>query len=105
MNIEEFEKIKSQIIQKINETISHKRDEYATEHDVLSAFKCAAQLLDTTQQQALFGMLVKHLVSISEMCKSNIDYDLSTWDEKIIDSINYLILLRCIVYESINNKK
>ena len=51
--------------------------------------------------EALWGYLTKHLVSLSDMVKvpSN-DTPLAKWDEKINDSIAYLLLLKGIVFET-----
>ena len=46
------------------------------------------------------GMLAKHIVSLYDMCfDDGTHYDISTWDEKITDSLNYLFLLKAIVKE------
>ena len=48
----------------------------------------------------LAGMLAKHIVSLYDMCfDDGTHYDISTWDEKITDSLNYLFLLKAIVKE------
>ena len=53
-----------------------------------------------TPEQALAGMLAKHIVSLYDMCFDvGTHYDISTWDEKITDSLNYLFLLKAIVKE------
>ena len=45
-------------------------------------------------------MLAKHIVSLYDMCfDDGTHYDISTWDEKITDSLNYLFLLKAIVKE------
>ena len=44
-------------------------------------------------------MLAKHLVSIADMVGARKDYPQETWDEKITDSINYLLILRAVVAE------
>ena len=45
-------------------------------------------------------MLAKHIVSLYDMCFDNEShYDISTWNEKITDSLNYLFLLKAIVKE------
>lgn len=76
-----------------------KGDEYAPGADRLSAFKKAAGLLGQTQAQAAFGMLVKHLVSVADMIQTGAHYSPERWDEKIGDSINYLLIIRAIVIE------
>ena len=67
--------------------------------DRLAHFKKAAALQDETAAQAAFGMLAKHLVSVSDMVGSRKTYPLEQWNEKITDSINYLLILRAIVAE------
>lgn len=67
--------------------------------DRLAHFKKAAAIMNTTPKAALLGMLSKHIVSVSDMCLDNKSYPLAKWDEKITDSINYLLILRAIVEE------
>lgn len=55
-------------------------------------------------ERALAGMMAKHIVSLYDMCYADREtYDVGTWDEKITDSINYLILLRAIIEEVQSN--
>ena len=50
-------------------------------------------------------MLAKHIVSLYDMCFDNdTDYRISTWEEKITDSLNYLFLLKAIVKEGHTNQ-
>lgn len=67
--------------------------------DRLHAFKVASAFEGITTKQALFGMLTKHLVSLSDMVRQDGDYPLDVWNEKISDSINYLLLLKAVVEE------
>ena len=82
-------------------TLQRKTGEYAGGcSDRLGSFKSAAALQHGTPSQALAGMLAKHIVSLYDMCfANNVKYDLCTWEEKITDSINYLLLLKAIVKE------
>lgn len=74
--------------------------------DRLGAFKAAATLQHTTPERALAGMLAKHIVSLYDMCfAENTRFDMSTWDEKITDSLNYLFLLKAIVKEGHTNQQ
>lgn len=73
--------------------------DYAPGADRLSAFKKAAAIQGCTQAQAAMGMLAKHLVSIAEMIRSGDDYPAQVWDEKIGDSVNYLLMIRAIALE------
>ena len=74
------------------------------EIDRLAHFKKAAALMDTTSRAALFSMLAKHLVSISDMCMDDAKHPTEKWEEKITDSINYLFILRAIIEEDANEK-
>ncbi len=70
------------------------------EKDRLSHFKKAAALLGQSPEQALMGMLSKHLVSLSDMCfEENLYYPKEVWEEKITDSINYLLILKAMLEE------
>ena len=83
------------------DTLQRKTKEYTGDNaDRLSAFKAAAALQNCTQEQALAGMMAKHIISLYDMCfAAGVSYDLDTWNEKITDSLNYLFLLKAIVKE------
>lgn len=76
-----------------------KHKEYATE-DEFHNFNVAAALQDVTPQQALIGMMDKHVVSVHDLVNEhaegrNIPADV--WREKIGDNINYLLILWAMV--------
>ena len=81
------------------ELLCSKGKEYAPGVDRLAAFKKAAALQGQTQAQAALGMLTKHLVSVIDMIQSGERYSPAKWDEKIGDSINYLLIIRAIIME------
>lgn len=64
--------------------LQQKTKEYTGDDtDRLGAFKAAAALQHCTPEQALAGMLAKHIVSLYDMCfDDGTHYDISTWDEK-----------------------
>lgn len=64
--------------------------------DKLQVFKTAAALQQTSPEQALAGMLAKHIVSIFNMCSTGCE-DKDKWNEKITDAINYLLILSAMV--------
>ena len=99
MNQDAFNVILERRKYEITDTLTHKAAEYATE-DRLHNFKAAALLQGNTPEQALVGMLSKHLVSVIDMVNSNFAYPIKTWDEKIGDSINYLILLEALLQDT-----
>ena len=78
-----------------------KSNEYATE-DRLHNFKVAAEIQNCTPITALAGMMAKHTVSVYDLIKKQENgfvVSREMWDEKIGDSINYLILLSALVQE------
>lgn len=83
------------------ELLCFKGTEYAPGADRLAAFKKAAALQGCSQAQAAFGMLAKHLVSVADMIESGEKYSGIRWDEKIGDSINYLLIIRAIIEEEL----
>ena len=104
----EFEKLVNQQFQHCYNILFEKAKQYniGTE-DRLHAFKVAASFQGITNEQALLGMLTKHFVSLSDMIRSNNKYSMEMWDEKITDSINYLLLLKALKTEAlaIDDKK
>lgn len=98
MKSEAFNDIVEKQIAQCRTTLVRKADEYATE-DRLHNFKVAAQLQGITPEQALLGMWTKHVVSIADMIQDGRVYPAAQWDEKIGDAINYLILLKGLVVE------
>lgn len=105
MNQITFERIVREQLDRCNALLLEKGVEYAanagplTDIDRLASFKKAAALQEETPAQAMFGMLAKHLISIADMVKTDTEFPLERWDEKISDSINYLLLLRAIIEE------
>ena len=79
-----------------------KAGEYAADGDRLHNFKRAAHLQGITPVGALSGMMCKHTVSIYDLINGYEEgraIEPELWDEKIIDNINYLILLRAVLRE------
>lgn len=81
------------------DVLIEKNAEYATDTDVMHNFAKAADLIGCTPEQALFGFLTKHIISLSDMvAKGDPEYYTQTeWDEKIGDTLNYLFLLDAMV--------
>ncbi len=105
MTLNEFNNVVMEQMGRCKSLLFSKGEEYVPdaykqeEKDRLAMFKKAAVLTDTTPKVALLGMLTKHLVSVSDMCVFNQEYSLDRWNEKITDSINYLLILRALVEE------
>lgn len=101
MTTKELEAVFEEQVQHCREVLLKKGREYTPdEADRFSSFKTAAGLQHTTQANALLGMLAKHIVSLYDMSFAGAEkYDMSVWDEKITDSLNYLFILTAIVKE------
>ena len=107
MNEVTFIKILEDTIKNSRNTLGLKGNEYARE-DRLHNFKVAARIDDTTPEKALKGMSLKHIVSVFDLI-SDTDKKPYKWtkeiiDEKIGDSINYLYLLKALLYERLDNQ-
>lgn len=98
MKAERFEEIFDLVVGQARAVLVQKRGEYAGDANVLHNFEASSAFLGGTQEQALLGFLTKHLISISDMVRTGDTYTPERWDEKIGDAINYLILLRAVVY-------
>ena len=93
MKTEEFNKIVEDQLERIRSVLVKKADEYNLEDDRLGFFKRSAAFAQETPEQALYGFLLKHLQSITDMVMSGESYPEDLWKEKITDAMNYLVLL------------
>lgn len=98
MDTQTFERLLDEQVGRCKDVLVHKAKEYAT-GDRLHNFRVAADLQGCTAIQALSGMMAKHTVSVYDMCESGKDYPIDLWQEKITDSINYMLLLNALVRE------
>ena len=99
MTHEAFERVLQEQLSLCTGILCKKSKEYSSQEDKLHNFKNAAGLQGATQIQALSGMMAKHTISIYDMCMSGKSYPIPHWEEKITDSINYLLLLKGIIVE------
>lgn len=89
----------------IKKVMASKGAEYAAESDDrLHNFKVAARMNDTTAAKALWGMMTKHLVSVTDMIAKDEASDYLI-NEKIGDCINYFILLEAIFRDKLEEQK
>jgi hypothetical protein len=92
-----FNDIVKERCSKIESVLASKAKEYASDEDRFHNFNVAGRISDCSPEKALKGMWMKHIVSV---------FDLIDWadsdpekltsdliDEKIGDSVNYLVLL------------
>lgn len=102
MQNKEFKNVVDVQVQMCKNILIAKGVEYSSEADKLHNFKQSAHLQQITQKQALAGKMAKHTVSIYDMIKSDEQYSIAQWDEKITDHLNYLLLLKAVVVEEAN---
>jgi len=95
MKQDQFDEVLERRVNYMWDTLSSKAKEYAcgTDNDRLHNFKVAAMVKGETVQKALWGMMVKHLVSVIDIIEGDLEQTQHNIDEKIGDLINYLVLL------------
>jgi hypothetical protein len=76
------------------------------DEDRLKNFKLAGEVFAAASckdkpKVVLWGYLLKHLTSIHYMCRMNKRISRADWDEKLVDAMNYLFLLNCMVDEEL----
>lgn len=99
MTTQQFNAVINDQIASCLDVLYKKSDEYRSD-DILHNFKTAAILKQESPIKTLAGMMAKHTVSIYDLCMADqINRDMGTWQEKIIDSINYLLFLSAILEE------
>lgn len=101
MNQADFSVMLSESFERITSILDAKSAEYSKDKDKLHNFIKASHLTGETVNQAIAGMLVKHVVSIFDMIEDEGEYSLDRWDEKLFDTLNYLLLLRASVIDGL----
>ena len=104
MKMEWFENVVDRQMEMCKDVLYAKSKEYSTEEDKLHNFKNAAGMMGCDPKAALAGMMAKHTISIYDMCHNGKSYDIGIWQEKITDHINYLLLLKALVIEEIEER-
>lgn len=99
MKTEDFEVLLQSRVEQIQSVLGNKAKEYAQDDDRLYNFKIAARTKGETPEKALWGMAVKHLVSVMDLVDGKLESTPPMVDEKVGDMINYLILLEAILKE------
>lgn len=99
MDAVSFDEVFTDTFARSASVLNNKATEYATDVDRLANFKRSADLQKTTAVKALGGKMAKHTISVYDMIESGQEYPIEKWDEKILDHINYLILLRALLSE------
>jgi len=108
MNKDKFDEIVERRTRKIVETLTTKTKEYADNDDTFHTFNLAARIAGTTPEEALKGMMLKHIVSVFDLIEwSYIDegrLNEAIIDEKIGDTINYLVLLEGMMKHQLSRR-
>ena len=100
MTQSDVEKVFEELFERCRNTLLKKGMEYAPNIDRLQNFRCAAQMQRSSLAEVCGGFMAKHTISVYDMINdTNRSYSLDEWDEKIVDHMNYLILLRAILTE------
>lgn len=100
MKTTDFNIIVEDQLERISNVLVKKAAEYNLDEDRLSVFKHAAALSEETPEQALYGMMLKHIISITDMVNSKATYSEELWNEKTTDINCYLILLQGLLRDT-----
>ena len=103
MKHSDFDKfLEEEVIAKIRNVLSSKSADYSKGDGKLYNFKLAAEMDGDTPIQSLRGMHLKHRASIrqglDEMMMGEKPRDYKWWLEKVIDDVNYDILMLAMLY-------
>lgn len=108
MKEEDFREYVDNRLKDCLDTLFTKSKEYSDGKDKHHNFKRAAKMRCQTPEQALQGMKTKHDVSLLDIIDDIDDGrfpDDDVLKEKIIDSINYLLLLESLILEHKEKKE
>lgn len=100
-NKDVFENIIIHRLEAVKNTLIKKNKEYGTEDNHYHNFVNAGRVLNITKENALLGMMVKHLVSVLDIVSQEEDIPIrkDVIEEKFTDLIAYLILLEGMLYK------
>ncbi|HNX81691.1 MAG TPA: hypothetical protein PKL77_06050 [Candidatus Omnitrophota bacterium] len=102
MNQSEFNEVFDAVVERCRSVLNKKSYEYAGDNDRLHNFKIAASIQGETAVKSLGGMYAKHAVSVFDMISRHEKgerFSREKWEEKITDSVNYMILLSACLEE------
>jgi hypothetical protein len=100
MTTPDFNKVVEEQLDRIRNVLVKKAAEYNLDDDRLSVFKHAAALSEETPEQALYGFMLKHIISMTDMINSRQAYSEELWNEKLTDINNYIILLHGLLRDT-----
>ena len=105
MKAADFDIVVDECCDLIKKVLGNKAKEYASKShdkdgdDRLYNFKRAGQIIGCTPKEALAGIMSKHLVSVMDLIHGKLENTEYMRNEKIGDTINYLILLKGMLIE------
>lgn len=99
MTPKEFNIVLQNTLDSCSKLLASKSKEYDFNSDRLNSFKSGSKLLDSTPIDTLLGYLTKHIISVYDMAKQYDEFNMEKWDEKLLDCINYFILLRALLLD------
>jgi len=108
MTIKKRQKIAKDLFNKCIDILIKKGKDYAGNEDCLSNFKRNAERLGLTKYQIWAVYWNKHVDSINNAIKSNPNFpqvESEPLESRIIDLINYEIILLALLLEDINKNK
>lgn len=110
VNAKSFNALVQQRISLIVSILESKNEEYSgDDSDRLHNFKVSARMDGCSPEYALWHMLLKHLTSVQDMVhateKRAVHHPLELINQKLGDSINYLILLEGLMKERLSKQR
>ena len=108
MRIEERQKIAEDLFKKCKEILLKKGKDYSSQEDCLSNFKRNAERLGLTKYQVWLVYFMKHIDSICNSIKYSPEYpqvESEPLEGRIIDVINYAVILASLLKEDKNKKE
>ena len=104
MIFEQLKSIAEQLFRDCFEVLSHKGRSYSTRQDELQNFKDLGYLLQLDPKYVCMIYLMKHIYSISSMVRGE-KLDTEGIYGRVLDAINYLILLYALFEEEKKNEE
>ena len=107
MEEKDFQRVLTQRLQKIEQTLGQKAKEYAVKGDKLHNFNVGARITGQIREKVLWGFALKHYISFMDILD---DMELGKLpseamvDEKIGDLINYLVLVEASIKDKLNGE-
>lgn len=109
MKNEDFNLIIKERINKVQDLLIKKSEEYVRGNDRFHNFTVGANLTGETKEKVLWGFLIKHIVSVQDIINDiNNTKKIPRKEivsEKIGDCLTYLLILEALIEERRNNNE